>query len=365
MPNQKTENTEFNAILYDRRTKREILCRSEEYCTESCIKDVPADVRELFYKVDGIIRDEKICLVRPVDPPKPLGTHLTDCVFPLGDSLRSLFTQRGFGTGMVKEKVVKSKDTANQIHALQRYAEMCAEDATLLTLPSLQRICTAVGIETCVPQLLGLFIEVESKNGSYWIGDALDELNGKTINGDTFNFWGNHPRKQSSRPEVEIYRLPGDVVEKNMSVAVITLFLVIQEHLTIAKCKNCGKLFVPLKRSDTVYCDRKAPQDSSMTCKQYGTRKLWYDNLNQDEAAKLARNIYAAKQVLAKRNPENVQYRAMFEFFKQERKKWQLALEAGKKSQEEYLAWLKIMQAHKTLEPMPGLPPLPPALPED
>jgi len=115
------------------------------------------------------------------------------------------------------------------------------------------------------------------------------------------------------------------------------------------RCKNCGKFFVPLSRSDEMYCNNVSPQDQMRTCKEYGSQKLWYDRLKSDEVAKLARNIYSAKQMLVRRNPDIVGYKKMFDYFKLERKKWETLVKSGEKSKEEYLSWLNEMKAKKTL----------------
>ena len=120
-------------------------------------------------------------------------------------------------------------------------------------------------------------------------------------------------------------------------------------NLKFKRCANCGRFFVPLSRSDEIYCDQPSPQDKSSSCKKYGTERLWYDKLKQDEAAKLSRNVYMAKQMLAKRNPDIVGYRKMFDYFKTERKKWEISVKSGVKSKEEYIRWLNEMKLKKTL----------------
>lgn len=76
---------------------------------------------------------------------------------------------------------------------------------------------------------------------------------------------------------------------------------------------------------------------------------MWYDRLKNNEVAKLARNIYSAKQMLVKRNPDIEGYKKMFEYFKAERKKWEGLVKSGEKSKEEYVCWLNEMKAKKTL----------------
>lgn len=54
--------------------------------------------------------------------------------------------------------------------------------------------------------------------------------------------------------------------------------------------------------------DRLSPQDNAKTCKAYGSKVLWYENVVSDDVARLARNIYCSKQMLAKRNPDRSEY---------------------------------------------------------
>ena len=123
----------------------------------------------------------------------------------------------------------------------------------------------------------------------------------------------------------------------------------IDEQFPIKKCGICGKYFVPLNRSDTLYCDRISPADPKRTCKEYGSQKLWYDRMKNDEVAKLARNIYSAKQMLVRRNPDILGYKKMFDYFKIEKKKWETWVKSGEKSRVEYISWLNEMKAKKTL----------------
>lgn len=128
-----------------------------------------------------------------------------------------------------------------------------------------------------------------------------------------------------------------------------SIFYFFQNGFRFNRCANCGRFFIPLSRSDELYCDQPSPQDGHRSCKQYGSERLWYDKLKQDEAAKLARNIYSAKQMLVRRNPDIVGYKKMFDYFKIERKKWEALVKSGKKSKEEYVSWLNEMKAKKTL----------------
>lgn len=128
-----------------------------------------------------------------------------------------------------------------------------------------------------------------------------------------------------------------------------SIYYVFFHHYGFKRCTNCNCFFIPLSRSDEIYCNNPSPQDSAKTCKQYGSERLWYERLKEDEAAKLSRNVYAAKSMLARRNPDIEAYAKMRDYFRAERKKWESDLKNGIKTKEEYICWLNEMKKKKTL----------------
>lgn len=133
------------------------------------------------------------------------------------------------------------------------------------------------------------------------------------------------------------------------ALLLLELSKICENKIRIKKCQNCGRYFIPESRTDEIYCNRISPQNNQMSCKEYGSKKLWYDKLRSDEIAKLSRNIYMAKQMLVKRNPDIIGYKDMFEFFKKERKKWEKAVKGGSKTRDEYVEWLNSMKVKKVL----------------
>lgn len=73
--------------------------------------------------------------------------------------------------------------------------------------------------------------------------------------------------------------------------------------LVVKKCTNCGKYFVPLRRSDTIYCDRSSPFNLSRTCKEDGSHRTFEGKLKTDSAEKLRRSTYEAKKMLHQEKP--------------------------------------------------------------
>ena len=122
-----------------------------------------------------------------------------------------------------------------------------------------------------------------------------------------------------------------------------------KRNLPIKKCACCNKYFIPQKRSDAIYCDGISPFDTSKSCKEYGARQAWQQTLKTSESAKLYRDIYMSKQMLAKRNPDMADYKKSFEKYKQEAKRWKVDVKLGTKTELAFIAWLKEVKEKKVL----------------
>ena len=125
------------------------------------------------------------------------------------------------------------------------------------------------------------------------------------------------------------------------------VYLMAINCISIKKCANCGRLFVPRNRSDTIYCDYPSPQDPKKTCKKYGAEKKYQENLKNNELMSLYRKIYMSKQMLAKRHPDISAYTDAFNEYKEASKKWKVDVKNGTKTEKEYLLWLKEVKEKK------------------
>lgn len=137
-------------------------------------------------------------------------------------------------------------------------------------------------------------------------------------------------------------------VEDYTDMCIFTLGFVIKNNLHIRKCRNCGQYFIPRKRSDEIYCDNTAPQDTAKTCKQYGTSRLWYERLKDDPIMKKCKNVYNEKLMRSNRHPDITAYTKNLETFKQEAAQWKKRYKAGACTAEEFSAWLDEQKARKT-----------------
>lgn len=135
-----------------------------------------------------------------------------------------------------------------------------------------------------------------------------------------------------------------------LNIAFISMQELIKNGKSVKKCKNCGMYFLPTSRSDEKYCDNPSPQDRNMSCKQYGTRRLWYEKQRDDELASLARNIASAKAMLAKRHLDIPEYSLSYEYFKKQRLIWQKSIKNNEKTKDEYRDWLLQMKGQKIIK---------------
>lgn len=69
----------------------------------------------------------------------------------------------------------------------------------------------------------------------------------------------------------------------------LEIVAMIESHIMIRKCKNCGKYFVVNNRK-TVYCDRI--DDSGACCSAIGSNRTFQQKLAEDEALKLYTRAY-------------------------------------------------------------------------
>lgn len=72
------------------------------------------------------------------------------------------------------------------------------------------------------------------------------------------------------------------------------------------KCKNCGNYFVPVGRSDSVYCGYPAPQDETKECRDVGANATRVKKMKNDVLTKEYRRLYMRLKMAVKRHPDDV-----------------------------------------------------------
>ena len=110
------------------------------------------------------------------------------------------------------------------------------------------------------------------------------------------------------------------------------------DNYPIKKCQNCGKYFIPIKKTDEIYCDY--PKPSGKTCREQGASILYNKRLQENSAYSEYRKMYLQKFNYAKRNKENMTIQKDFENWKKEAKDIFNKLKKNQVSEDEVYKWL-------------------------
>lgn len=78
------------------------------------------------------------------------------------------------------------------------------------------------------------------------------------------------------------------------------------------KCKNCGNYFVPVGRSDSIYCGYPAPQDKTKECRDVGANATRARKMKNDVLTQEYRRLYMRLKMSIKRHPDDGQLQELF-----------------------------------------------------
>lgn len=118
---------------------------------------------------------------------------------------------------------------------------------------------------------------------------------------------------------------------------IILYHIVLNKYEYINKCKICGNYFLTDKTS-AIYCNNI--YIDNMTCKEYGIKTSQKRKENEEPVYGKYRQIYAKKAMAVRRNPDIEYYKANYEKWKKEAKKFINDIKADKKTYDEFDEWL-------------------------
>lgn len=150
----------------------------------------------------------------------------------------------------------------------------------------------------------------------------------------------------------------------------------IKNNITIKKCDCCQKYFYPPHRVDTLYCNNYAPDKTSLekyleelekfgrvipniekppTCPKYMRDQKRVEREQNDECLKIYRQIYNSMNNKLRRyrlsDGSHKTLKEDIELFKKQASQWKHFIKDGKKSESEYLEWLKKYKSEKVALP--------------
>ena len=108
----------------------------------------------------------------------------------------------------------------------------------------------------------------------------------------------------------------------------------------INTCANCGKLFIPLSKSNERYCNYLIDTESSRTCKDVGADKKYKEKIKDNEIISLIRSTSSTLSMRVKRNGDIKEHKIKYDKWKItypiQMKKYQ----DGKITKDELINWI-------------------------
>ncbi|MEI3357296.1 MAG: DUF6076 domain-containing protein [Clostridia bacterium] len=126
------------------------------------------------------------------------------------------------------------------------------------------------------------------------------------------------------------------------SLVIISFNQVLQNNKKVIKrCNNCGKFFIPISKSNEIFCDNLYGT-TNKTCKQVGAAIAYNNKLKKDDVQRKYRSTYSNWCMLVKRYPDIESYKLNFEIWKKEAKKFKDDIKKGLSTNDDFLDWLEI-----------------------
>ena len=129
-------------------------------------------------------------------------------------------------------------------------------------------------------------------------------------------------------------------VKSSMSLILFEAAHAMDAKIKFVKCKNCGNYFVPIGRSDSVYCGYPSPQDETKDCRDVGANATRAKKMKNDTLTQEYRRLYMRLKMAVKRHPESADLQERLLELTEGMKSRRKQKEDGVLSTDEILEWL-------------------------
>lgn len=129
-------------------------------------------------------------------------------------------------------------------------------------------------------------------------------------------------------------------IKSSMSLILFEAAHVLDANTKFVKCKNCGNYFVPIGRSDALYCGYPAPQDESKNCRDVGAAATRAKKVKNDVLTQEYRRLYMRLKMALKRHPGEEELKMRFTELTDGMKMRKKQKEDGLISADDILEWL-------------------------
>ena len=180
----------------------------------------------------------------------------------------------------------------------------------------------------CIPQHYILFCIIENNK----FVDGVELWNKKTQRNKSNDVW----KKELHNVEIyEIYTISDYI---NVSVSHL-----VNNYQIVKICNNCYKYFIPINRADEKYCDRISPQNSKKTCKEYGAKKNYRDEIKsipvKSEHNKTSQ-FFRMRINRTKDDKEKHKYLQLFDKYKENFQNKKVQFKSGKLKENDFIEWI-------------------------
>lgn len=129
-------------------------------------------------------------------------------------------------------------------------------------------------------------------------------------------------------------------IKSSMSLILFEAAHAMDANTKFVKCKNCGNYFVPVGRSDSVYCGYPAPQDETKECRDVGANATRARKMKNDVLTQEYRRLYMRLKMAIKRHPDDTALQERFQELTEGMKVRKEQKEEGAISVDDILEWL-------------------------
>lgn len=94
-------------------------------------------------------------------------------------------------------------------------------------------------------------------------------------------------------------------IKSSMSLIMFEAAHAMDVDTKFVKCKNCGNYFVPVGRSDSLYCGYPSPQEENKECREVGANATRARKMKNDVVTQEYRRLYMRLKMAIKRHPDD------------------------------------------------------------
>lgn len=129
-------------------------------------------------------------------------------------------------------------------------------------------------------------------------------------------------------------------IKSSMSLILFEAAHAMDAKTKFVKCKNCGNYFVPVGRSDSVYCRYPSPQDETKECREVGANATRAKKMKNDTLTQEYRRLYMRLKMAIKRHPDDETLQGRFQQLTDGMKDKKKLHKAGDLSVDDILEWI-------------------------